>query len=72
MSFHAFDARFAFDARLRRLEEPLMTYCGFTWVGTETLFTVPISSQEGLGLVHASKMCPGSPQLIQDPVFSLC
>jgi hypothetical protein len=36
------------------------------------LSTVPISSQEGLGLVHASKMCPCSPQFMQEPVFSLC
>jgi hypothetical protein len=55
------------------LEEQLATDCCFTRVGTVTLrSTVPISSQEGLGLVHASKMCPCSPQLMQEPVFSLC
>ncbi len=73
MSLHAFERRFVFDARLGRLEGPLITDCGFTRVGTVTLCsTVPISSQEGLGLVHASKMCPCSPQLMQEPVFSLC
>ena len=73
MNLHAFERRFDFDVCLRRLEEPLIADCGFTWVETITLLsTVPISSQEGLGLVHASKMCPCSPQFMQEPVFSLC
>ncbi len=73
MSLHAFERRFIFVARLGRLEEQLITDCGFTSVGTVTLcLTAPISSQEGLGLVHASKMCPCSPQLMQEPVFRLC
>ena len=74
MILHAFERRFDFDAHLRRLEEPLITDYGFTWVEAVTLFsTVPIiSSQECLGLVHASKMRPCSPQLMQEPVFSLC
>ncbi len=73
MSLHAFERRFVFDAHLGRLEGPLITDCGFARVGTVTLcFAVPIISQEGLGLVHASKMCPCSPQLMQEPVFSLC
>ena len=56
MSLHAFERRFVFDARLRHLEEPLIPDCEFTWVGTVTLSSiVPISSQEGLGLVHSSK-----------------
>jgi len=59
MSLHAFERRFFFDARLRRLDGPLITDCGFTRVGTVTLCsTVPISSHEGLGLVHASKCAP--------------
>jgi len=54
MSLHAFERRCVFYARLERLEEPLIADCSFTWEGTTTLFsTVPISSQEGLGLVHA-------------------
>ena len=73
MSLHAFERRFVFDARVRRLEEPLITDYGFTWVGIVTLSSsVPVSSQEGIGLVYASKMCPCSPQLMQEPVFSLC
>ncbi len=73
MSLHAFEGRCVFDVCLGRLEEPLITDSGFTWVGTITLFsTVPVSSQEGLGLVHASKMCPCFPQFMQEPVFSLC
>jgi hypothetical protein len=49
-----------------------MTDYGFTLEGTVTLFSaVPTSSQEGFGLVHASKMWPCSPQFMQEPVFSL-
>ena len=66
MSLHAFERRLVFDACLGRLEEPLITDCGFTRVGTVTLCSIAsISSQEGLGLVHASKMCPCSQQLMQ-------
>ena len=73
MSLHAFERRFVLDAHLGRLERPLITDCGFIRVGIVTLCsTVPISSQDGLGLVHASKMCLCSPQLTQEPVFSLC
>ena len=72
MSLHAFEGRCVFDVCLERFEEPLITDCGFPWVGTVTLFSiVPIISQEGLGLVHASKMCPCSPQFMQEPVYSL-
>ena len=54
MSLRAFERRCVFDACLGRLEEPLITDCGFTWEGTVILFSiVPISSQEDLGLVHA-------------------
>ncbi len=64
---------FSIHVLLGRLEEPLIADYGFTWMGTVTLFsTVPISSKEGLGLVHASKMFPCSPQFMQEPVFSLC
>jgi hypothetical protein len=73
MSLHAFERRCVFDVCLGSLEEPLITHCGFTWEGTTTLFsTIPISSQEGLGLVSASNICPCSPQFMQEPVFSLC
>ena len=62
-----------FDARLGCLVEPLIADCGFTSEGTITLFSnVPSTSQEGFGLVHASKMCPCSPQFMQEPVCSLC
>ena len=45
----------------------------FTVVGTGTRdSTAPISSQDGFGLVHASKMWPCSPQLMQEPVLILC
>ncbi len=72
MSLHAFEGRCVFYVCLGRFEEPLITDCGLTWVGALTLFsTVPISSQEGLGLVHATKMCPCSPQFMQEPIFSL-
>jgi hypothetical protein len=58
---------------LGRLVEPLIVDCGFTREGTITLFsTIPTRSQEGFGLVHASKMCPCSPQFMQEPVCSLC
>ena len=57
-----------FDARLGRLEEPLIANCGFAWVGTVTLFSsVPISSQEGLGLVHASNCAPALHNLCKSP-----
>ena len=73
MSLHAFKGICVVDVCLGRFEEPLINDCGFTWVGTAPLFsTIPISSQEGLGLVHASKMFPCSPQFMQEPVFSLC
>ena len=73
MSLHAFERICIFDARVGSLEEPLIADCGFTWVGTVTLFsTVPNSSHEGLGFVHASKMCLYPPQFMQEPVFSLC
>jgi len=73
MSLHAFERRCVFVARLGRLIEPLIADCGFTWEGTITLFSnVLTSSQEGFGLVHASKMCPCSPQFMQEPMFSLC
>ena len=59
MSLHAFERRCVCYARLERLEEHLIADCSFAWEGTVTLFpTIPISSQEGLGLVHAKKMCP--------------
>ena len=71
MSLHAFERSRVFDARLGHLIVPLIADCDFTWEGTLTLFsTVPTSSQEGFGLVHASKMCPCSPQLMQEPVLS--
>ena len=45
----------------------------FKVVGTETWgSTAPISSQEGFGIVHAPKMWPCSPQLMQKPVLILC
>jgi len=73
MSLHAFERRCVCHACLGRLVEPLITDCGFTREGTITLLsTVPTSSQEGFGLVHTSKMCPCSPQFMQEPVFSLC
>ena len=38
MSLHAFEWRCVFDVCLGRFEEPLITDCGFTWVGTVTFF----------------------------------
>ena len=53
MILHAFEGRCAFHVCLGRLEESLIIDCGCAWVGTVTLFsTVPISSEEGLGLVQ--------------------
>ena len=67
MSLHAFERRFIFDARLGRLIELLMSDYGVTWKGSVTLFSiVPTRSQEGFGLVHASKMRPCSPQFMQE------
>ena len=72
MSLLAFERRCVFYARLSRLVEPLIADSDFTREGIVTLFTtVPVSSKEGLGLVHASKMCPCSPQVMQEPVFNL-
>ena len=72
-SLHAFERRCVFDARLGRLVESLIVDCGFTREGTVTLCsTVPTSIQEGFGLVHAAKICPCSPQCMQDPFFSIC
>jgi hypothetical protein len=71
MSLHAFERRCVFDARLGRLVEPLIADCDFTREGTITfILTVPTtSSKEGFGLVHASKICPRSPQFMQESVF---
>ena len=70
MSLHVFERRFSFDARLGRLEEPLITDCGFTRVGTVTFCsTVPISSQEGLGWYMPQKCAPALHNLLYKSPF---